>query len=118
MNESLLHHVSTQLLLSAAWDSGSEGGDDGTIKNLVYVGRKIPSKTFQRLQKVMDRRASVDKQNDPRIDVDVAVDKIDIGTHEPDKYLDLLRKSVEEQMGVEVSWLDKPQTNHNNHGDW
>ncbi|KAK2179229.1 hypothetical protein NP493_504g03064 [Ridgeia piscesae] len=84
----------------SAWDDEHE---DPAIKNLVYVGKKIPSKTFQRLQKVMDRRASIDMLNDGQLDVDVAVDKIDIGTHEPDKYLDLLRKSVEEQMGVEVA---------------
>jgi len=77
----------------------------------VYVGKKIPSKTFQRLQKVMDRRASIDMLNDGQLDVDVAVDKIDIGTHEPDKYLDLLRKSVEEQMGVEVSGADMSWVN-------
>ena len=92
----------------SAWDDEHE---DTAIKNLVYVGKKIPSKTFQRLQKVMDRRASVDMLNDGQLDVDVAVDKIDIGTHEPDKYLDLLRKSVEEQMGVEVSWPEQLRFN-------
>ena len=91
------------MVFPAAYDSASDDGSEVGINKLVYVGKNIPSKAFKRLQTVMDRRASIDLLNDARLDVDVAMDKIDIGAHEPDQYLDLLRKSVEEQTGIEVS---------------
>ena len=46
-------------------------------------------------QQSVESKDSKDSKEDEGIDVDDAIDKLDITEHNPKKYLDILKKSVE-----------------------
>ncbi|ELT92954.1 hypothetical protein CAPTEDRAFT_224947 [Capitella teleta] len=99
-------------------DESAAESDGEAIKNLYYVGKKIPSKTFSRLQMLTNRRSS-DPRKPPSADpierlkekakegdtfnVDSAMEKLDIEKHEPDKYLEILKESLQQQSDMSVT---------------
>lgn len=101
------------------WHSSNEGGLSGDETGsdqekpydvYMYQGRDIPSKIFSRLKKTMDRKEAAEKTKirprDPierlkekslenlGIDVDTALERLEIGKHDPDAYMEMLKKAT------------------------
>jgi hypothetical protein len=79
--------------------------------DLMYTGKDIPSRTFHVLQKNIGK-SNKDPYNVLRqrgkedgLDVDEAIEKLDIDSHQPDHYLEVLKQSVQE--GDKVEYEDE-----------
>jgi hypothetical protein len=99
--------------------SGDEASSDqeAPYDCYMYQGRNIPSKIFSRLKRTMDRKAAAEhktRSDDPierlreksleqvGIDVDTAIERMEIGQHDPDTYMKLLKQSVEQNDHIRI----------------
>jgi hypothetical protein len=101
-------------------DEAATESDGEAIKSMFYTGNKIPSKTFSRLQMLTNRRTSEPKKpsSDPierlkekareetsnvyESNVDDAMEQLNIDNHDPDKYLEILKESLEQQTDAPI----------------